>query len=188
MKLFPAWFVIVFSVTMGTVSFSALAAQPAGSFTNQITDGVWHSVVVPPHPGPPVRWYDRINVLWWFGNRNEPVAPDWYEPHSRFRNLEWHLRNPFSNFSWYVIGVADKQTVRSGKYPLKITRPGGGWNFAVTKWKCLRLPFVSYNRGRLVFYLGWREHGNFGIALRSNSQEKKPAVGTQSSPAVLKPK
>jgi hypothetical protein len=33
--------------------------------------------------------------------------------------LKWHYRNPFHNFDNYVIGVADQEFVRSGKYPAK---------------------------------------------------------------------
>ena len=40
--------------------------------------------------------------------------------------------------------------------------PHGGWNIEVTAYKRLRLPFVSYERHGVTFYLGWRESGNFG--------------------------
>jgi hypothetical protein len=145
-------------------------------------EGQWHSVIYPPHPlTKPVRWYNRLNPIWWFGNRNEPEPPDWYRPNGSFRTLTWYCRNPMANFTWYVIGVADKETVRAGKYPDRITRPGGGWNFAVTKWKWLRFPFVAYSHKSFVFYLGWRERGNFGAALRFNAQNDKSAAAKKSS-------
>ena len=43
--------------------------------------------------------------------------------------------------------------------------PHGGWNFAVTGYKRLRLPFLSYEGHCIAFYLGWRESGNFGAKL-----------------------
>lgn len=114
---------------------------------------------------PPIHWYDKINPVWWFGNVDEPVPPAWYEPTNSLRTLKWHGRNPFSNFSSYVIGVADKDTMRYGRYPDQIGNPRGGWNFALTRRRILLLPFWDYKNLRMEFYLGWRERGNFGVKL-----------------------
>jgi hypothetical protein len=29
---------------------------------------------------PPIHFYNKINPIWWFGNVDEPRAPDWYRP------------------------------------------------------------------------------------------------------------
>jgi hypothetical protein len=89
------------------------------------------------------------------------------------------LRNPFHNFDFYVIGIADKEFVRSGRYPKKNSNPDGGWDFAVSKYKCLRLPFISYQRGKFNFYCGWRNRGNFGIKI--NFQKKRTATQNRES-------
>ncbi|HTK33405.1 MAG TPA: hypothetical protein VL335_02575 [Candidatus Paceibacterota bacterium] len=141
----------------------------------------WHTVFVPAKTNhPPIHWYNKINPVWWAGNIDEPVAPSWYEPSNSMRNLKWHMRNPFSNFANYVIGVADKDTHRSGRYPTSVGNPNNGWNFAVTRRRILFLPFWDYKspHGRWEFYFGWRERGNFGAALRtvSSNSKKKPSV------------
>jgi len=126
--------------------------------------GKWHSVKVTPRPGlPKIHTHDKFNPVWWFKNSDEPVPPAWYKPHDKRRNTKWRLRNPLHNFDNYVIGIADKKFVRSGRYPERNSSPRSGWDFAVAKYKWLRLPFVSYERSRFHFYLGWRERGNFGI-------------------------
>ena len=108
------------------------------------------------------RRMQKWNPLWWLGNVDDPKPPDWYRPGSTGRRWLWQLRNPLHNFTFYVIGVADKPFTRSGKFPQAVFAPDGGWNWAVTKHSCVRLPFVSYNGERGRFYLGWRERGNFG--------------------------
>ena len=80
----------------------------------------WHSVVMLPRTNlPAIHFYNKINPLWWFGNSDEPRAPDWYRPGSKFRNVAWYFRNPLENFSNYVIGIADKKSARSGWYPTR---------------------------------------------------------------------
>lgn len=126
----------------------------------------WHSVVMLVRTNQPViHFYDKLNPIWWFGNCDEPRAPAWYRPNKRFRNLAWHLRNPFEDFSNYVIGISDKRSVRSGRYPTQISNPHGGWNFAVSHRGIVYLPFWDYKHDRFEFYFGWRERGNFGIKL-----------------------
>jgi len=116
-----------------------------------------------------------MNPVWWFGNADEPVAPDWYRSGKRGRNFMWHLRNPCHNFDFYVIGVADKPFRRGGRYPEAVSNPHGGWNWAVCRYKWLRFPFIAYDRRRFHFYCGWRERGNFGIKLNfSRGKESSP--------------
>lgn len=111
---------------------------------------------------PAGRHFQKWNPIWWFGNLDDPMPPDWYRPGSGCRNVLWQLRNPLHNFTFYVIGIADKPFTRTGKFPDAVFAPDGGWNWAVAKHKWVRLPFVSYNGERWRFYLGWRERGNFG--------------------------
>jgi hypothetical protein len=133
----------------------------------------WHSVVMIPRTNlPPIHLYNKINPFWWFGNIDEPRPPEWYRPDGSCRNFMWYMRNPFENFSNYVIGAADKKTVRSGVHPTLIGNPNGGWNFAVTRRRIVYLPFIDYKFHRFEFYFGWRERGNFGMKL--NFRQKRP--------------
>jgi hypothetical protein len=126
----------------------------------------WHTIAVAPKPGlPKIRYYDKLNPVWWFGNADEPAPPAWYRPADKHRLLKWRFRNPLHNFTHYVIGVEDKKFSRSGKYPERNSDPRGGWNFAIGR-RCLApLPFVSYDRSWCTFYFGWREQGAFGLKL-----------------------
>ena len=127
----------------------------------------WHSVEVKPGPRlPEIHFYDKLNPVWWLENADEPVAPPAYLPGDPRRNLKWRFRNPFHNFCCYVIGVADKEIVRSGHYPEQDFNPHGGWDFEVTRRRLVLLPYISFERNWSRFYLGWREHGAFGIELR----------------------
>lgn len=136
----------------------------------------WHSLVMVPRTNAPVvHTWDKLNPIWWVENASEPHAPAWYRPNGSFRDLWWWLRNPFSNFSSYVIGVADKPTVRYGRYPDKIGNPTGGWNFAVTRRRIVYLPFIDYKRGRFEFYFGWRQAGDFGVKLNFRQKISGPA-------------
>jgi len=136
----------------------------------------WHSIkVVPGTNAPVVHTWNKLNPIWWAGNASEPRAPDWYRPDSCCREFWWWLRNPFSNFSSYVIGVADKPTVRYGRYPDETSNPNGGWNFAVTRRRIVYLPFLDYKRGRFEFYFGWRKAGKFGIKLNFCQRVLEPA-------------
>ncbi len=116
---------------------------------------------------PTVKWWDLINPIWWFGNDDDPTPPEWYRPGEAFRETLWYFRNPLHNFTFYVIGARqhsnDDAFVRCGDYPADVFAPVQGWNFAVIKYKGLRLPFVSYWNKDFKFYLGWRERGNFGM-------------------------
>jgi len=129
----------------------------------------WKLVIRSPGTNQPtIRSRDKCNPLWWFGNIDEPIAPDWYRPGKADRNFRYHLRNPCHNFFCYVIGISDKTFRRAGKYPNDNFSPRGGWNVAASNYKypCLWLPFISYQHRGFQFYFGWRNGGNFGIKLR----------------------
>lgn len=159
--------------------------KPVPTVTNAApSDSHWHTVQLAPRDGlPKIHSGDRVNPVWWFKNVDDPQPPGDYLPHDHNRHLKWRFRNSFHNFTFYVIGVADKKTQRTGKYPQDVMNPRGGWNFAITKYKFLRLPFVSYRHGGFEFYLGWREHGNFGTKL--NIRSKKPANPPRPAPTRI---
>jgi hypothetical protein len=133
----------------------------------------WHTIkAVPPSDAPKIRFYNKINPVWWLKNRDDPRPPEWYKPGDRFRNLKWSFRNPMHNFNFYVIGVADKKFARSGQFPERNSDPRGGWDFEAVRYKFIYLPFISYHRPKLDFYFGWRERGNFGIKFNVNPAKK----------------
>jgi hypothetical protein len=164
---------------------------PAGTNSAQ-----WHSVRVTPRAElPEIHFYDKLNPVWWVENSDEPVPPKWYKPDDKHRVMKWHFRNPFHNFDNYVIGVADQEFVRSGKYPERNSSPHGGWDFEVARRKLVLLPFISCQRGSFNFYFGWREHGSFGIKLNFSTppgnatnevSQPRPEVDCQSESGKLR--
>ncbi len=136
-----------------------------------------HTVTEIPGPDTPkIHFYDKLNPVWWVENANEPVPPAWYLPDDKHRALKWHFRNPFHNFDFYVIGVADREFTRSGHYPEKNSDPHGGWDFEMERRRIALLPYVSCERSWMTFYFGWRESGAFGLELRFHHQ--KPSSPT----------
>lgn len=115
----------------------------------------------------------KLNPVFWLGNYDRPNPPWDYKQNDRLRHFKWYIRNPWHNFDFYVIGIADKNFVRVGKYPERVFAPEGGWNRTVCEYKWLRLPFVSYWRGPFNFYLGWRNRGQFGFEFKF-SEPKQP--------------
>jgi len=160
---------------------SGKRADPAVLAQQDSLEGQWHSLRVQPATKAKITACDKINPVWWLGNADEPIPPDWYRPNAPMRTFLWHLRNPMHNFSHYVIGVGDKETVRSGRYIKGVSKPSGGWNFCVTKYKHLRLPFADYHRKKFEFYFGWRVGGNFGIKCNwhDENQAKPPNANEQ---------
>jgi hypothetical protein len=127
--------------------------------------------------------WQKLNPVWWVRNADDPVVPDWYRAGKSCRSFTWQLRNPFHNFTFYVIGLADKPIARVGRYPGRVANPNGGWNWAVCRYKCWRLPFVDYHRGRFETYCGWRNGGNFGLKFNFTRRAKhKLAQATQPQP------
>lgn len=148
-------------------------ADPVAYSNAAVLDGPWHSLRAMPVKNLNIRTFEKFNPGWWFGNADEPVPPAWYRPKAKTRTFLWHLRNPLHNFNNYVIGIHDKESVRSGWYPRGLSNPNGGWNFAVSKYEHLRLPFVDYRRGKFEFYFGWRVGGNFGIKMNWHDDRGK---------------
>ena len=130
----------------------------------------------------------KLNLIWWFGNADDPEPPENYRPGKPLRKFFWYCRNPFHNFDHYVIGISDKPFTRIGPYPNRMQNPNGGWNWAVCRYSWLQLPFVDYQRGRFEFYFGWRTGGNFGIKLNFTRKRKPPKLSRESlAPAVVQP-
>src|SRR5438552_13521592 len=42
----------------------------------------------------------KLNPVWWFGNADDPIPPQWYRPGKGSRKLTWGLRNPCNNFTF----------------------------------------------------------------------------------------
>jgi hypothetical protein len=183
----------IFSCGLGAalaLCFLSLPARGATTATNldarasasseDALEGHWHEVKVR-------RYHDRISItkkinpVWWFGNLDEPTPPADYRPRASHRNLDWHVRNSLHNFTYFVVGISDKPFRRAGRYPSRTMNPHDGWNVAVSKYRWLRLPFVSYKRGEFNFYFGWRTRGNFGIKFNFQAPPppatNKPAMG-----------
>jgi hypothetical protein len=116
----------------------------------------------------------KLNPIWWFGNADEPVAPKWYRPGKSCRNFMWHMRNPFHNFDFYVVGIVEKPFTRVGRFADRLSNPNGGWNWSVSRYKRLRLPFIDYRRGKFEFYFGWRTSGAFGIKFNFTKPKEVP--------------
>lgn len=127
------------------------------------------------HPAhKPAGGTQKWNPVWWFGNADDPVPPDWYRPNQKGRNTLWQLRNPLHNFTFYVIGVHDRDFIRVGKEPDAVFSKKEKWNFSMIQYGHFRLPFVSYHGTYLRWYALWREKGNFGLKLhRINKKERK---------------
>ena len=133
-------------------------------------------------------WKERLNPIWWLGNVKWPEAPDWYleEEHKgksmKWATFVWYIRNPFQNFTHYVIGISDKVDEPEyevvGKDPKHLFSAEHQFNWWVVKYKWIRLPGFSWwfrigkknenVRDQLNFHLmfGWKKNGNIGGALR----------------------
>jgi len=144
---------VLLGLLAGLLLAAPAAARAAGSHEISVTN----HITIPAH----AKW----NPKFWFGNLDDPVPPADYRPADHNRVHKWYFRNPTHNFTFYVIGIADKKFRRAGHHPADVFNPHGGWNYAVCKYKWARLPFVSYQRHKFSFYLGWRERGNFGLKL-----------------------
>lgn len=112
-----------------------------------------------------VAFSDKLNPQFWFENVDDPLPPENYLVDDPQRVEKWYWRNPFHNFTFYVIGIADQSFDRQGLCPADVFNPNGGWNWAVSKKDWLRLPFISFENDRISTYFGWRNGGNFGIKL-----------------------
>ena len=162
------WLALVFVLLGGC----RLAAKETHS-PRRIWITNYQSVAVIHIPVPPHRFtvWQKLNPLWWFGNADEPTPPAWYRPGQWGRTFLWHLRNPCHNWDCYVIGLSDKGFTRTGRFPEETFNPYGGWNWGVCHYYWFRFPYLSYNRGHVRAYCGWRPGGAFGLELRRSSEK-----------------
>jgi len=78
--------------------------------------------------------WSKLNPLWWFGNIDMPEPPGWYRPKSsrRERLLGWFRRNNLHNFTWYVVGIADKEREVIAKDPYQVFVDGLNYSYTKT--------------------------------------------------------
>jgi len=86
--------------------------------------------------------------------------------------LKWWFRNPCHNFTWHVIGFAQKLSTRVDFQ----AEDGPGWNYAMTLIKGLDdkftlYPYFLYLSSKIKFYIGWRGRGTFGIKFNIKTGE-----------------
>lgn len=152
--------------------------------------------IIPKHrdcipPGDPAAW-----TLWaLFGNDDDGIygeGPKAHfrigEPNTTSKFWRWWLRNPLHNFTFYVIGSADRYN--SAFALLKLSDRGcallypqfhpteypfdhAGIYLALHGGKpflSLRLPWTT--RRSFNFYIGWRCRGNFGFVCHPFKETK----------------
>jgi hypothetical protein len=67
-----------------------------------------------------------------FGNEDDGIYGQY--PETRWGAVQWWLRNPAHNLTFYVMGAAHLDHKRSGMWPFSVFAPGGqGWNCCVTR-------------------------------------------------------
>jgi len=141
---------------------------------------------------PEIKWYHKINPLWWFRNIDDPMPPDnpkfnrliakswtikilkFIMPKKAAIWIWWNLkRNTLHNFTGYVIGVAGRDIIKKGDYPNDRFNPTGkGYNKLWVIYKCkhlpitLYLPFISYISPKRRWYIGWNDSGFLSAELK----------------------
>lgn len=119
----------------------------------------------------PVSWTKKINPWWWLWNDLDQIPDQWYMPGANYywRQTCWWFRNHCANFVGFVIGVNDRNYSISGTVPVRdgsLADTGAfGWKWSVIRFGWVRLPFISYAGTHVVWYLGWRFSGGFGIKI-----------------------
>lgn len=179
MKLFPLW---LWPVLAGAL-LSSCAVVPGAARVpaNQPLETAHSFYNAPRNPdlnGSHLLGVDKMNPVWWGKNSDNPL-PDWWRPEDDYetRKRSWYLRNPMHNFTHYVIGVSDRQFHRTGIDAQGVWNPDGGLNVAVTHaGPLIHLPFISHKGRFLEGYMGWRNGGNFGMALRKAQHPEEEVV------------
>jgi len=133
--------------------------------------------------------WQKLNPIWWLGNADEPVAPDWYRPGKSCRNLMWHLRNPFSQFRLLCYWPFPTNHSSCRSFPRRNVHPHDGWNWGVCRYYYLQLPYVSYGRGRVMSVLRLASGGAFGIELKLGAHKNAsvPAQPARCATSALGP-
>ena len=129
------------------------------------------------------KWCELFNSVWNpLGNYIEPLPT----PEKRKIQAEeswmpswlwWALRNPFSNFCHFWIGITPVghryewiEPQERGWIRMQLP-PNGKWqkSYWTHPAKLITLPFYHFLADNYEFYIGWLDRGNFGIAFRSRS-------------------
>jgi hypothetical protein len=155
-----------------------------------------------------IAWYDVPRWITWamFGNEKDGIfGEDANPPYSKSADfgtfVSWTVRNPMSNFCFYVIGSADWKTHHSyslirgdesgahffgpDRKPAVFGKGSTAFNFAFNDYKpFLSLKFPLSNHHQSDFYFGWRPDGSFGIKLRP--YVKRDKVRTATAPTTQK--
>lgn len=118
----------------------------------------------------PISWTKKINPWWWLWNDLQPFPdPGQVSGTGWVAQFNWWLRNPCANFVGFVIGVNDRNYTIVGTVPVRdgsLADSGGyGWKWSIIRLGWIWLPFISYAGASIVFYLGWRYSGGFGLKL-----------------------
>jgi hypothetical protein len=148
-----------------------------------------------------IRWYDLPHWITWslFGNDDDGIFGEepsaHYKPEMPISSCKaawWFFRNPFHNFTFYVIGTAhwnngelDLLRIAGPRVSLGHYRCPGKTTFPSKRYSCFYLalhggkPFVSlrliHSRTRKTdIYFGWRPRGNFGIKCVLFGKRKSP--------------
>lgn len=142
--------------------------NPRNEPLGEVRPGVYNILMEAQQTKLPVRTVDKFNPVWWFGNADDPEPPADYIPDSKFRKTKWAFRNPFHNFTFYVIGITDKEIIQTSNSQRNVFQPGGGWLWSVGKYKRLRLPFISHQGKHIQWYIGWRGGRTFGLKFQGS--------------------
>lgn len=153
---------------------------------------------------------DIFHLAMWsfFGNDDDGIFGE--QPSSNYktelkpgvkRALSWGLRNPLHNFTFYVIGSADKPPGKKHvllalgrNKPRLFNQPDTEQYVFYEKDLSLLLvshggrPFFSFSLPFLQGYIGWRERGNFGLSLKPKPPPpKSKKVVANASPSPKSP-
>jgi len=132
-----------------------------------------------------------VNPIWWLGNEDRPfdeeftffgkIIDDSYKHGTR--KFLFAVRNPGHNFTHYVIGHANHKFMRTGDYPSHVwsqdeSKPTNiCWikKHPDNKGKLFARPIIPKpylsRKGKVTEgYAGWRNGGNFGLALRKKQK------------------
>lgn len=109
-----------------------------------------------------VRMRDKINPLWLlFGNADDPDPPDSHAPGRLmwWRRITWWVRNPAHNFTFYLLGVGDRDRTLRGLYGTDVHPPQGGWLICWTTMEPdarldLPLQLISFLIGLVMVLMG----------------------------------
>lgn len=135
-------------------------------------DGLWLLIIILPMR---IREHWTVLGVTLFTNSDSPVeARVDYMPSSSIwvRRICWWGRNPFHDFTFYVIGFANKEvrTIYGTGDVTQTLQEGFHWAIRRPKGWPVLLPYISLQKtrgsSRYLAYIGWRPQGAFGLKMR----------------------